>query len=70
LFTIDKSNLRDGAGVLVDGDFSLSDSGHSIDLVYTAPIPEPSTYGLALGLLTLAAVAVRRRRSQSVKPQA
>jgi hypothetical protein len=35
------------------------DGGNDIALV---AIPEPSTYGLALGVLTLALAAVRRRR--------
>lgn len=32
-----------------------------------SPVPEPSTYGLALGGLALVAVAVRRRRNKSSK---
>jgi autotransporter-associated beta strand protein len=65
LFSIDKSSVRDAAGVLVAGDFSLRDSGTSIDLVYASPVPEPSTYGLGLGFLALAAVAVRRQRRKA-----
>lgn len=65
LFSIDKSSVRDAAGVLVAGDFSLRDSGTSIDLVYASPVPESSTYGLGLGFLALAAVAVRRQRRKA-----
>lgn len=65
LFSIDKSLVRDGAGVLVDGVFSLSDTGSAINLVYTSAVPEPSTYGLSVGFLALAAVAVRRQRRKA-----
>ena len=64
-FTIDKSNLRDAAGNLVAGDFSLLDTGTGINLEYTAsPVPEHSTYGLGCAFLAMAVVAVRRGRSQ------
>jgi len=65
LFSIDKSLVRDGAGVLVDGVFSLSDTGSAINLVYTSAVPEPSTYGLSVGFLALAVVAVRRQRRKA-----
>jgi hypothetical protein len=45
--------------------FHLSLSGSTIYLNYTAAIPEPSTYGLALGGLALAFAAYRRRNKSS-----
>ena len=65
LFTFDKTFLKDGAGNAIAGDFYLQDTGSAINLVYATPVPEPSTYGLALGFLSLAVVAVRRQRRKS-----
>ena len=51
------SNLFSTAG----GSFTLSQSGEDVMLNFTA-IPEPSTYGIALGAMALALAAVRRQR--------
>jgi autotransporter-associated beta strand protein len=73
LFTINTAGFKDQLGASVSAaNFTVVDdaASNSLKLLYTAPVPEPSTYGLALGFLSLAAVAVRRRRSQPAKPQA
>ena len=73
LFTISTTGFKDQLGASVNAaNFTVINdaANNSLKLLYTAPIPEPSTYGLALGFLSLAAVAVRRRRSQPAKPQA
>lgn len=65
LVTFDTTTLKDQLGASVDASkFSLYNNvaNKSIDLVYTAAVPEPSTYGLGVGLLSLGVVAVRRRR--------
>jgi hypothetical protein len=73
LFTISTTDFKDQLGASVSAaNFTVINdaANNSLKLLYTAPIPEPSTYGLALGFLSLAAVAVRRRRPQSVAPKA
>jgi autotransporter-associated beta strand protein len=55
------ATVRDGAGFSL----SLRSGDVYIDYVVPAPIPEPSTYGLAFGLLALASVAVRRRAQRN-----
>jgi len=71
LFTINTAGFKDQSGGSVSAsNFSVfnDSTDNSLKLIYTAPVPEPSTYGLALGFLSLAAVAVRRqRRKPSVR---
>ncbi len=60
-FTVDTTQLTFNGGALSSANFSLVDTGTSIQLHYS-PIPEPSTYGLILGGLALAGAAIRRRK--------
>jgi MYXO-CTERM domain-containing protein len=65
LFTIDTSSfLGSDSTALAPELFRLVNTGNAIELQY-APIPEPSTYGLALGALALAGAALRRRRQKA-----
>jgi MYXO-CTERM domain-containing protein len=52
---------------LSSGSFSVLNDAitKQLSVVYTSPIPEPSTYGLGLGALGLAIAMVRRRRSRA-----
>lgn len=59
------SSFLDASGDLLstvrsNASFGLQQVGSDIRITYSA-IPEPSTYGLALGALALASVALRRR---------
>ena len=49
--------------------WSMSYNSVSGDITLTA-VPEPSTYGLAIGALALAIAAIRRRRQQEIKKKA
>ncbi|NBY37061.1 MAG: hypothetical protein EBQ59_06385, partial [Verrucomicrobia bacterium] len=49
--------------------WSMSYDSSSGNLTLTA-VPEPSTYGLAIGALALAIAAIRRRRQQEIKKKA
>ncbi|MEY4403677.1 MAG: hypothetical protein RIR91_1712, partial [Verrucomicrobiota bacterium] len=73
LFNINVNGFvaQDGS-TLNASDFAVINdvANNSLKITYYSPVPEPSTYGLALGFLSLAAVAVRRRRPQSVASKA
>jgi fibronectin-binding autotransporter adhesin len=65
VFDLDISGLKDeGGNSLLASDFILFQDGSNgqVSLSYNSPIPEPSTYGLALGAMGLAICCVRRRR--------
>ena len=65
VFSIDYSGFKDENGNVARADwFTISNDTGAGAIVLTA-IPEPSTYGLAIGALALAAAALRRRRKQN-----
>lgn len=67
LYSIDTNSLRNQAGGAVNAaNFTLvnNTANKTIDLVYAAPVPEPSTYGLGLAGLALVFVGFLRRRSK------
>lgn len=61
------NNGQGGFSNQYSGTFSIQKYGNDLDIVYTAAanVPEPSTYGLGLGALAIAAAMVRRRKRQA-----
>lgn len=65
-FAVDLSQFRFSDGSLGDAGLWVVSYDSNAGAILLTAIPEPSTYGLSLGALALAVVAVRRRRQRTV----
>ena len=67
-FSTDKFTLNTtGFSNTTNGTWSLGVNGNTLDLIYTtaSAVPEPGTYALLAGFLTLGFATTRRRRSRA-----
>jgi autotransporter-associated beta strand protein len=64
-FAVDLSQFRFSDGSLGDAGLWVVSYDSNAGTILLTAIPEPSTYGLSLGALALAVVAVRRRRQRT-----
>jgi hypothetical protein len=64
-FAVDLSQFRFSDGSLGDAGLWVVSYDSNAGAILLTAIPEPSTYGLSLGALALAVVAVRRRRQRT-----
>ena len=63
-FTNDRSWVATNGNTYY-GSIDLVQHGQNLDLVYSPGVPEPSTYGMMIGALSLAVAAIRRRGRKS-----
>lgn len=68
-FSEDKFNINtDNFVNSHPGEFSVALSGNNLNLVYTAPVPEPSTvFGISFGVLAVGTFVRRRFRKSPVE---